>query len=209
MLIALTLAAGLMTPDTEQLFEAHGGFALVDLAVPGAPPIPVVSGDVSWHRRLVDGLWLGARYRTHLGAVHRLGVELDGGWPVRAGWSIGGRVFTSASVAGAWQDGLDAGGDLASTGLLTVTWGGLDGHQIGLEGGLTVEWLLWSHIADRSTVDAAPYPAYLELALDWRWALHDTAWLTLRGEVARPVDVDPYAPGGVYPRATFGGGFGW
>ena len=52
-------------------------------------------------------------------------------------------------------------------------------------------------------------PAFAEAALEWRHGLHATAWLTLRGEVAVPLDEDPYAPGGVYPRLTFGGGFGW
>lgn len=208
MWVALSLAAGLVAPTADQAFEAHGGFALIDLAVPGAPPIPVVSGDAAWHRRLAGPLWLGARYRTHLGAVHRLGAELDGVWPVGAGFALGGRLFASGSVAGAWQDGLDAGGDLATLGALAVAWSGLDGHVLRVEGGLTVEWLLWEHIGGRSAVDAAVYPAYGELAADWRWGWGE-AWLGVRGEVAIPLDVDPYAPGGVYPRVSVGGGFGW
>jgi hypothetical protein len=68
---------------------------------------------------------------------------------------------------------------------------------------------LWEHIAGRDAIDVAPYLAYGEAAAEWRHALHDTAWLTLRFEAAVPIDEDPYAPGGLYPRLLFGGGFWW
>lgn len=201
-------------PGVEQAFEARGGFALVDLAVPVAPPLPVFSGDVSWHSAPMTWLAWGARYRTHLGAVHRLGPEVVVDAPIGSGFSVGGRLFVSGSLAGAWQEDVDVAGDVATTAMASLAWhDAIDGdgiwNSLRVEGGATVEWLLWSHIAGRSAVDAAPYPAYAELAAEWRHGLHAAAWLTLRADVALPLDLDPYAPWGVYPRLTFGGGFGW
>lgn len=220
-LILLALAAA-GPPPTDAL-EATGGFALIGLAVPGLAALPVVSGDLAWHHRMASSVAssveLGLRYRTHLGAVHRLGPELRGALAVADGWSIGGALYPSASLAGAWQDGVDAGGDVATAALASIAWHhgipSLYGAPseawdvIALSGGLTVEWLLWEHIADRAAVDLAPYPAYVDLAAEWRHGLHRSAWLTTRAEVSIPLDEDPYAPWGVYPRLTFGGGFGW
>lgn len=201
--------------------EVTGGFVLTGLAVPGLPALPVVSGDLAWHHRMASSIELGVRYRTHLGAVHRLGPELRGAFTLADGWSLGASVFASASLTGAWQDGVDAGGDVATTGMASVAWhhGMPDGmfgvpvsddwDVISLGGGLSVEWLLWEHIAGRDALDVAPYPAYAEVAAEWRHGLHRSAWLTLRGEASIPLDEDPYAPWGLYPRLTFGGGFGW
>lgn len=200
------IALALLMPS--HAIEARGGFVLVDLAVPVAPPIPVVSGDLSWHHRLGDAIELGARYQTHLGAVHRLGPEARAAWMVGGGWALGGRVWVSGSLTGAWQDGVDAGGDVATLAMASVAWD-LGGDRLSVEGGVSVEWLLWEHIAGRSAVDAAPYLAYYEAAAEWRHGLGDDAWLSLRGEVAVPFDEDPYAPWGLYPRVVFGGGFGW
>lgn len=208
----IPLALALLAPPSHA-FEARGGFALVDLAVPVAPPLPVFSGDVSWHHHPSEWLAFGARYQTHLGAVHRLGPEVITEWPIGAGFGLGARVFASGSLAGAWQEDVDAGGDLATTAMASVAWHipSRDGirDSLRLEGGATIEWLLWEHIAGRSAVDVAPYPAYAELAAEWRHGLHADAWLTLRGDVSLPLDADPYAPWGLYPRLTFGGGFGW
>lgn len=193
-------------------FEARGGFVMVDLAVPVAPPLPVFTGDLSYLHRMAPWLSLGARYRTHLGAVHRLGPELSTAFALAHGFSIDARLFPSASLAGAWQDGIDAGGDIATTALVGIGWKTSDAsawHRLRLEGGATIEWLLWEHIAGRPAIDAAPHPAYAELAFDWRIGLSPTSWLALRAEAALPVDEDPYAPWGIYPRLTFGGGFAW
>lgn len=207
----ISLAAVLSLPavvSPRDAFEAIGGFVLIDLAVPIAPPIPVVSGDVAWHHTLLPGLTAGARYQTHLGAVHRLGPEVRGMASLGGGFAIGGRVYASASVTGSWQDGIDAGGDVATLLMASVVWHHGD-ESLTLEGGLTVEWLLWEHIAGRDAIDVAPYLAYAEAAGEWRHALHETAWLTLRFEAAVPIDEDPYAPGGFYPRLLVGGGFEW
>lgn len=200
----VTLTAALVAaPDA---FEARGGFVLVDLAVPVAPPLPVFSGEVSWHHRVLDGIEAGARYQTHLGAVNRIGPELRAMVSLGGGFALGGRVYGSASVAGAWQDGVDAGGDLSTQVMAAVAWSGA-GETLFVEGGVSVEWLLWEHIAGRDAADVAPYLAFGEAGAEWRHALHDAAWLSLRGEASVPVDVDPYAPGGLYPRVLFGGGF--
>ena len=193
-------------------FEAVGGFALIDLAVPVAPPLPVFSGELAWHHRLAPWLSIGARYRTHLGAVNRLGPEVEVGVGLPARFAVGATVYTSASLTGSWQDGVDAGGDLASTGLAWLMWSGQPTgthHTLRLMGGATVEWLLWAQIDGRSESDVAAHPAYAEFVAEWRRFLHGSAWLTLRADVALPLDVDPYAPWGIYPRLTAGGGFGW
>lgn len=209
-LILLALAAA--DPAPTDALEATGGFALVGLAVPGLAALPVVSGDLAWHHRMASSVAssveLGLRYRTHLGAVHRLGPELRGALAVADGWSIGGALYPSASLTGAWQDGVDAGGDVATLAMASVAWE-LGGEVLRAEGGVSVEWLLWEHIAGRGALDAAPYLAYYEAAIEWRHGLGDDAWLSLRGEAAVPFDEDPYAPWGLYPRVVFGGGFGW
>lgn len=210
LLAAALLAVPVRSAETlpDGVWAAHfaGGLALVDIGVPVAPIIPVLTADAEVAYGL--GAWFDVRgrYSTRLGVQHTLGPELRGRITSVGGWSLAGRVFPSVTVLGAYQEGPDYAGDVATLAGLVTSWRGRHGALIA-EAGVTIQWLLFEHL-DETDVDATPYLAYYDLALEGEYPLHDDVNLTLRLELAVPgAPDDPFTVAGGHPRLLFGGNF--
>jgi hypothetical protein len=194
---AATLPAG------ETALHLQGGFTLLDIGVPALAVLPVLTGDAELAHGLAPGLDVRARYTTHLGIVHRLGAELR----VEAfgdGSLIGGaRVFATGSIGGAANDGVDAGGDVATTFAVLLT--ARDEHvAFTLDSGITMQWLVYE-LADGNRVDAVPYFYSVDVAIELEW-LSENGSLSARIEATIPTaPSDPFTLGGVVPRLLFGG----
>jgi hypothetical protein len=210
-LIPLLMALGVQTaetlpPGTSAVYFG-GGVLVLGIQVPVVPVLPIFTLDAEAGWGLGDGLDLRARYRTYAGLAHRAGPEVRGRVLKSGAFSAALRIWPNAAFAGARQEELDVGGDVATLfgGLATwrAPWGALTA-----EAGLQVEWLLYEKVGDQTSVDTTPFPAFVELALVGERRLHDDVTLSLRLEYARPLAPDdPFVVLGGYPRLLFGGAF--
>ncbi len=203
------LALGLLTAETlppgTSAVHLDGGLMVIGIQVPPLPYFPVLTGDAEVGWGLVDGLDVRARYQTHAGLVHRLGPEVRGRILAAGGLSGAARVWATGSVAGAYEDELDAGGDLATLFGGVLTWRGAPG-ALSLDAGLQVQWLLYQDVAGDEVLDTTPFPAFVELALTADHPLHEDVTLSLRLEYAVPLAPDdPFTVFGGYPRLVMGG----
>jgi hypothetical protein len=195
-------------PRGETAFVATGGFTVVRIGLPVLPVFPVLTGEAEIVRGLNDRLDVRGRYVTHLGYIHRLGAELRV-TALRAGaWSFAARVFPSAQFAGSVQEGVEFGGDVATlAGLVgTYRW---RRAALTLDAGVTVDWLVYEHFNGRTTLDAAPYLAAVDLGLTLEWNVRAGQSLLVRAEAHIPAAPDdPFTVLGFVPRVVFGGAFG-
>jgi hypothetical protein len=177
-----------------------GGFTVLDV-LPALPPAPILTGELSLAWPLGERVTLGGRYATNLGVQHRLGPELRIAAMTLGPVSLGLRLHPSASLAGTPDD---VAGDLATLAAITAEWrrGAL---RLALEGGVTVEWLVYEHIGGDTRVDDAPYLASVDVAAAAAWTLASGVTLVARLELGIPqAPDDPFAVLGVYPRLLAG-----
>jgi hypothetical protein len=81
-----------------------------------------------------------------------------------------------------------------------------DFGAVTLDAGVTIQWLLYERLADRSHVDHDPYLLSVDLALEVEWPTSADSNLSLRLEVAVPTAPDdPFTLAGFQPRVVFGG----
>jgi len=178
-------------------FTLHllGGFAVSDV-VPALPPAPLLTGEVQVGYGLSDAFELRARYATHVGLHHRLGLDLRAAFGTGA-WSVGARLEPSVRVGGTPED---VAGDVSTQAALLLGW--RDGPTaVTVEAGVTVQWLLW----DPAGVDDEPYFAFIDAAAQVEHALPSGTVLLGRLELAVPrAPDDPFAVLGVHPRVLVG-----
>lgn len=199
--------------DPPFAWEVEAGLSLVSIDLPVLPVFPALTAGLTARWRLGDAVGLGARYRTWLGYDHRLGPELDLGHAVgHSGWSVGGRVHPWVRVAGAAgeRDGVALGGDVSTIGALLVTRRDRSGRTaITVEGGGTVQWLLFERIDGQGYVDDVPWYATTDAAIELAWADRWAQALAVRLEVAVPrAPHDPLTVLGVRPTLVVVGRFG-
>ncbi len=213
-MVALILAAFLPVRTAETVppglaaLHATAGVALIDIDVPVAPSLPLFTADLQAAWGLADGLDLRASYATYLGIVNRLGPELRGRVLRLGPVALGARVRPTVELAGAWQDEVDYGVELATDGGLLLTWRGALA-ALTLEAGVEVEWAVFEEVDGASYSDASPYLAFYELALDLEYPLYEDANLAARFEYALPHVAEAY-PGrvwGGFPRLLLGASF--
>lgn len=194
-------------PRGVTVLHMDGGLALVRVALPSLPFFPIPSGDLEIAHGIVPGLDVRGRYTTYLGVAHRLGPELR----VRAlqvgVFSLGARLFPSAYVVGAAHNGVDVAGDVSTQAALLATVRGAPG-ALTLDAGATVQWVQFASLRGMQRVDASPYLAFVDLALEAERPISPGANLTLRLELGISLTPnDPFAFFGLYPRLLFGGNF--
>ncbi len=186
--------------------EIRGGFTVLDI-VPGVPPIPLLTGDVRVGFSLAPGVELSGRYATTIGLVHRIGPELAVELTQDGPWAIGFRVHPSVRLSGATKDGIDIAGDVSTQGVAVVAFR-RDGWALTAEAGVTVQWVLFQAIGGDTMVDADPYLAFYDMAVQGQWTSAPGTRLTVRLELSVPrAPDDPFAVWGMYPRALFGAEF--
>lgn len=195
-------------PAGATALQLDGGFAVFRFDVPLAEVLPVLTGDAELVHGLGHGADVALRYTTHLGIVHRFGPVLR----VRAlrsgGVALGARLHPSVQVAGGLQDGLDVGGELATSAALLVTrWTALG--ALTAEAGFTVQWLVFERRAGEGTrTSDGPYVPYVDLGVELERPLGASSHLSVRLEVAVSLTPDdPFALLGTYPRLVVGGSF--
>lgn len=193
-------------PDDTWAAHVAGGLAFVDIEVPVVPFLPLLTADLEVGYGLHDRVDLRGRYITKLGIQHRLGPALRVRAVEAGGWSLGAEVFPSGMIQGAYEEEVDTAGDVATGFNLLTTWRGRYG-AITLEGGATVEWLLYEEI-EASHLDTTPYLAWIDVAVEAEYPYYDDVNLTLRVDMAIPTAPDdPFTVLGGYPRVLFGGNF--
>lgn len=201
-----TSAAAL--PRGQAALVASGGVTLVRIDLPSLPVFPALTGEaeLAWGAgRRVD---LRVRYATHLGYIHRLGVEVRATAVQRGPWAFGARLSPSAQFAGSAQEGVEYGGDVATYGGLLASYRWRCG-VVTVDAGLTLDWLVYERFGGRTTLDDRPYLAAGDLAATVEWPTRPGQSLFVRVEAHVPTAPDdPAAVGGVVPRVVFGGAFG-
>lgn len=185
-----------------------GGFTLLRVDLPVLPVLPVLTGDAELAWALGRRVTVRARYTTWLGLKHRLGPELRVAAPDVGGLTVAARLHPTAQFEGAFQEGVDYGGDVATLAGLVATWRWSRG-ALTAEAGVTAQWVVYEHLSGRAHVDARPYLASVDAALEYEWPTRDGQTLSVRLELDVPTAPDdPSTVGGVTPRALFGGSFG-
>ena len=194
-------------PSGAVMMHGAGGFTLLRVDLPGVPVAPVLTGDLEFAWGLADGLDARLRYSTQLGLVHRLGPELRGRLLAGEGWAVAARVYPSVQLAGAAQDDVDFGGDVATIASLLGTVR-FDDLAVTLDVGPTVQWLLFEDIDGRRFIDDVPYLASVDVTIELEWATAPSGNYALKLELTIPTAPDdPFTVGGVVPRLVFGGSF--
>jgi hypothetical protein len=191
-------------PSGMSALHLSGGFLFV-----GIPsfPVPILSGDAELGFGIADGIDLRVRYTSHLGIIHRLGVESRCRIAEIDGFTMAIRLHPSGQFAGAAQEGIDFGGDVSTGAGLVATVRTLFG-AITVELGGTIEWLLYENIAGVSFVDTDPRFDGIDLALEYEHPLHSDANITVRLEARIPsAPGDPFTVLGVEPRILVGSSF--
>jgi hypothetical protein len=194
-------------PRGTRALTLAGGFTALRIDLPALPVFPVLTGDAEVAWGVGARVDLRVRYSTHLGFIHRLGPELRVTAARAGGWSFGARLHPSAQFAGSFQSGVEYGGDVATlVGLVgSYRWGS---GAVTVDAGLTVDWLVYEHFTDRTTVDDRPYLASGDVGLTVEWPVREGQSLVLRAEAHVPTAPDdPSTVGGVVPRVVFGGVF--
>lgn len=196
-------------PRGATVLHLAAGLSLLKLDLPSLPVFPLVlTGDAELAHGVADGVDVRVRYTTQLGVAHRVGPEVRARVLRGRRWALGARVFPSVHLTGAAQRGVDHGGDVSTQGALLGTYR-MGFGAVTLEAGATVQWLFFSDIMGRSELDAVPYLAFVDLALEVEWPTSPTANLGVRLELSVPTAPDdPFAVLGTYPRVVFGGSFG-
>lgn len=208
LLAALPVRTAETVPPGQAALHVAGGLIAIDIDVPVAPPLPVFTAEVEASFGVLDGLDVRARYATQLGLVHHVGPEVRGRLWRGGGWSVGARLRPTFEFGGAWQEGVDYGGEVATTGAALLTWRGGSG-ALTLDAGVEVEWLVFEEVDGERFADDSPFLAFYELALDYEHPLYDDANLSARFEYARPFQPDAYPATvlGGFPRLLVGGSF--
>lgn len=195
-------------PHGVTVLYAIGGFTPLRVDLPSLPVFPVLTGDVELAWGVGSRADLRLRYSTQLGLVHRLGPELRATGVRSEHFSLAARLHPSTQFSGAFQDGVDYGGDVATLVGCIATWRWARG-AITAEAGATAQWLVYEHIGGRTHIDSASYLSSFDIALEHEWPTRAGQSLSLRLELAIPTAPDdPFTVLGVIPRAMFGGSFG-
>ncbi|MBX2799744.1 MAG: hypothetical protein KTR31_18845 [Myxococcales bacterium] len=189
-------------------WELHAGFSLLRIGVPSVPVLPVLTGGAAAEVALGDHADLGVRYTTWLGFDHRLGPELQVGTSLGPDWGLGARVHPALRIAGTASETVELGGDVSVPASAVVS-ARLGRHWLTVEGGATVQLVLFERLEGVGFVDARPWLATVDVALELAWGSKHTRALATRLELAIPTAPnDPLSVGGVRPRLVLSGHFG-
>lgn len=206
----LTLQSAPTRPAGTFGWQVGAGFSLLDINVSTFRVLPVPTGEAAVEWGLTDHVDIGARYATWVGFDHRLGPELQVGGSVGKRVALGARLHPAVRIAGfaGSDEGVELGGDLTTpiAAVMTVAHGDV---AWSLEGGLTPQFLLFERLDREGFVDAAFFPATVDVAVELAWKSAIASALSVRAElgVALAPD-DPFGIGGVRPRLLFSGHFG-
>lgn len=224
-------------PRGRLMLSLTAGLALQQVGLPSLPVFPVLTGEVELAWGVDDGIDVRLRYGTYLGLVHRIGPELRLRLFGGARFTVAARLHPSVRLSGspnartelcaareagatAEDGGTSVAGDFTTQTSLLFTLRTRRGDSprgsdpggpaaVTVEVGLATQWILYAHRCGRTVVDAAPYPAWVDLALVVERPIRPQVNLTLRIELGVSLTPDdPFAVRGLYPRVLLGGNFG-